>query len=348
MSAGQTLRALVNARLTAAAEDIFVLFERTIAEYEKELSRSKQENQRKQELLDSVLSPRFVLTRAGVQIPSLSPGPGLNQEIPETPLTKEEPEDQSVKEEEEQLQVVVPESSVVFVKTEESSLFQQRQTEHRENSQDEDISSHFHSETEGDTHLSSYIDNGGDWRAPFSCSAPRMDTEANGDHYNHIQIRARSTASQNLVLYPEYKSAHEMSYALNYDMSRTTEGAEEKKHQCPVCMKRFGCKRDLQRHIRVHTGEKPFSCSICKKAFSRESIVAEHMKTHTGDRPYSCSICKKTFAQMCNLKVHTRTHTGETPFSCSVCMKPFAQRSNLLQHMKTHTQETHLAAVHFV
>ena len=65
MSKGQTLRALVNERLTAAAQEIFALFERTIAEYEEELCRSKEENQRKQELLDSVLSPRLQLQDEG-------------------------------------------------------------------------------------------------------------------------------------------------------------------------------------------------------------------------------------------------------------------------------------------
>uniref|UniRef100_A0A3B3ZD93 C2H2-type domain-containing protein n=1 Tax=Periophthalmus magnuspinnatus TaxID=409849 RepID=A0A3B3ZD93_9GOBI len=69
---GQTLRALVNERLTAAAEEIFALFERTIAEYEEELCRSKEENQR-------------------------------NQDTPQTPRIKEEPEEQSIKQEEDTL-----------------------------------------------------------------------------------------------------------------------------------------------------------------------------------------------------------------------------------------------------
>ncbi|KAJ0000593.1 hypothetical protein NQD34_012435 [Periophthalmus magnuspinnatus] len=69
---GQTLRALVNERLTAAAEEIFALFERTTAEYEEELCRSQEENQR-------------------------------NQDTPQTPRIKEEPEEQSIKQEEDTL-----------------------------------------------------------------------------------------------------------------------------------------------------------------------------------------------------------------------------------------------------
>ncbi|GLD73287.1 zinc finger protein 135-like protein, partial [Lates japonicus] len=58
------LRALVKQRLTAAAEEIFGLFERTIAEYEEELCRSKEENQRQRKLLDAVFNPQVQLHTA--------------------------------------------------------------------------------------------------------------------------------------------------------------------------------------------------------------------------------------------------------------------------------------------
>ncbi|XP_078112082.1 uncharacterized protein LOC144521395 isoform X2 [Sander vitreus] len=60
----QMLRALVEQRLTVAAEEIFGLFERTIAENEEELCRSKEENERQRELLDAVFTPQFRLHRA--------------------------------------------------------------------------------------------------------------------------------------------------------------------------------------------------------------------------------------------------------------------------------------------
>ena len=53
MSKVQMLLSLKKQRLTAAAEDIFALFEQTIAELEEELSLSKEENKRLQKLLDA-------------------------------------------------------------------------------------------------------------------------------------------------------------------------------------------------------------------------------------------------------------------------------------------------------
>lgn len=45
MSKVQMLKTFVNQRLTAAAEEIFGLFERTIAEYEEEIDRQRRQLQ---------------------------------------------------------------------------------------------------------------------------------------------------------------------------------------------------------------------------------------------------------------------------------------------------------------
>jgi len=65
MSKAQMLRGLVNQRLAAAAEEICGLFERTIAEYEEELSSSKEENERHPKLEEAVFNPEVRLQRAG-------------------------------------------------------------------------------------------------------------------------------------------------------------------------------------------------------------------------------------------------------------------------------------------
>ncbi|XP_045904811.1 uncharacterized protein LOC123970659 [Micropterus dolomieu] len=136
MSKVQTLRAFVQQRLSAAAEEIFELFERTIAEYEEELC-----GQRK--LLDAVFKPEVRLHRADVQLLLVSkeevppeqqqwsssldqedpPGPSHiteerspnldPEDLPESPHIKEEwnpsldqedpPEPQHIKEEQEDL-----------------------------------------------------------------------------------------------------------------------------------------------------------------------------------------------------------------------------------------------------
>ncbi|XP_078112518.1 uncharacterized protein LOC144521783 isoform X2 [Sander vitreus] len=115
MSKVQMLRALVEQRLTAAAEEIFGLFERTIAEYEEELCRSKKENERQQKLLDAVLNHEVQIQRTDVQqllvdkdwVPPEQQewSSSLDQEDPEPlPHIKEEQEELWTSQEGEQLQ----------------------------------------------------------------------------------------------------------------------------------------------------------------------------------------------------------------------------------------------------
>lgn len=65
MSKIEMLRLLINQRLTAAAEEIFGVFGRTIAEYEEEISRSKLEIDRQRRLLDLSRKPQVSLQVTG-------------------------------------------------------------------------------------------------------------------------------------------------------------------------------------------------------------------------------------------------------------------------------------------
>lgn len=65
MSKIEMLRLLINQRLTAAAEEIFGVFGRTIAEYEEEISRSKLEIDRQRRLLDLSRKPQVSLQATG-------------------------------------------------------------------------------------------------------------------------------------------------------------------------------------------------------------------------------------------------------------------------------------------
>ncbi|CAB1318928.1 unnamed protein product [Coregonus sp. 'balchen'] len=64
MSKIQLFKVFLNQRLTAAAEEIFGAVEQTIAEYQEECSRTKEENVRLQKLLDIVIKPEIKVHRA--------------------------------------------------------------------------------------------------------------------------------------------------------------------------------------------------------------------------------------------------------------------------------------------
>ncbi|XP_054628937.1 uncharacterized protein LOC129179564 isoform X2 [Dunckerocampus dactyliophorus] len=89
------LKELVKERLMAAADEIFALLERTMASYEEELSRTREENERQRQQLEAVYKTQFVLQIEGAQqvIGHQEEHPPQPQQDPQTPHVKEEAEE---------------------------------------------------------------------------------------------------------------------------------------------------------------------------------------------------------------------------------------------------------------
>ncbi|XP_041810699.1 zinc finger protein 135-like [Chelmon rostratus] len=371
MSKVQTLRAFVKQRLTAAAEEIFEQFERTIAEYEEEVCRQ-------QKLLDAVFKPEVRLHRADVQqlLVSQDEDPSEQQEDPpELPHIKEEQEEPRTSQEGEQLGGLEEFTfSPVPVKSEEddeekpqSSQLHQSQTEedrdegHLETGADGEDCGGSESDRKFDPdHLQPAphdktsdssepeTDDSCDWeesREPQSGLKPLKNSEIPG---SDLEGNSGKTSTQHLQKHDRIQTA-----AKPLSCSVCGKGYHRKKSfrkhvrlhldgkslHCPVCQKAFEWRSDIVRHMRIHTGEKPFSCSVCGVRFVQSSSLTAHFRVHTGEKPFSCSICEERFSLRNNLYEHVRMHNGERPFHCSVCGKRFGTRRNLRRHLAVHSGE---------
>ncbi|KAK7889200.1 hypothetical protein WMY93_024760 [Mugilogobius chulae] len=309
---GHIFRALVNERLTAAAEEIFALFERTIVQYEEELCRSKEENQRKQQLLDSLTASGLQQLGSGVKVKSPAADEeevcqDYNENNTHTTIIKEEYIKQE--EEDEQLQ----DFTFYPGKNEEDS----EQTD-----QDED------------------------WEAPCSSSFQQAEPEPEVDYFSQVYMQALDRNEQNTnrkstmkqPKCPECDQEFDGKEELQSHMLEVHGG--DKPISCPVCARTFTRNGSLKLHMAMHMHEKPYSCPVCNRGFTQKGNLRSHMAQHTGEKPFSCTECDARFPIKRTLLRHMKLHTGERPYSCPYCEKSFTRKEHVRLHMAVHTGQT--------
>ncbi|XP_053181475.1 zinc finger protein 239-like [Scomber japonicus] len=320
MSSVEHLRELLNERLTAAAEEIFRVFHKTIIEYEEEIDRQRR-------LLDIIRKPEIKLHRAELpqqhvskeekevladeQLCNQERNSSLDQEDPEPPQIKEEKEELYTSLEIEQL--VVKQETETFMSTD---ICEERDghvvslsvksSEVPETNIDDQLLSH-------NSHVAESQDLKGDKQGD-SGSTRNTETKPQTKTKSHSD-NVRSPTTSKIQLYTE---------------------TSKKVLDCATCGKTFKYLSQLNVHERLHTGEKPYPCDTCGRRFTQQKVLKVHMRIHTGVKPYPCDTCGKSFSQVGSLKVHMRIHTGEKPYTCATCEKRFIRRHQLNIHMRTH------------
>ncbi|XP_054874329.1 zinc finger protein 180-like isoform X1 [Amphiprion ocellaris] len=363
MSPPLLLRAFVNERLTAAAEEIFQVFEKTIAKYEEEASSSKQEIERLRGLLlDFMSNQKTGVTQTSIckdETPSeLEPSLSLHQDPdPECRHIKQEDHELWADQQQEDDQqvgdfndpnVLYPPRSSVWEENEQEdtkpSLQPQIQnSEHEEEFEElqEAKTVHFisplgFSASPQTLILNENVQDGRESDRPAaSVTADQTQTEQSQTFYSiSAELSQLNSVAPDYPCYLCSKSFSSSHHLINHALRVHSKDEDV---ICAVCGKTLTSPESLNVHLQSHKGSK--CCHMCGKHCNSTTALTEHMASHAGVKLHRCHVCGKECSRKGDLKIHMRIHTGEKPFCCSFCCKSFTHSGHLRKHMRSHTGE---------
>uniref|UniRef100_A0A2K5Z8T8 ZFP64 zinc finger protein n=1 Tax=Mandrillus leucophaeus TaxID=9568 RepID=A0A2K5Z8T8_MANLE len=121
----------------------------------------------------------------------------------------------------------------------------------------------------------------------------------------------------------------------------TTPPAQKRLNCCyPGCQFKtaYGMK-DMERHLKIHTGDAPFQCWLCSAKFKISSDLKRHMRVHSGEKPFKCEFCNVRCTMKGNLKSHIRIKHSGNNFKCPHCDFLGDSKATLRKHSRVHQSE---------
>nr|XP_046203905.1 zinc finger protein 41-like isoform X1 [Oncorhynchus gorbuscha] len=354
MSNIELLRLIFNERFRACPK-LFRAVEKTITEYQENVSPSKEANDCVKRLLDFILLPEIQLHRADLQKTTVSEEEvyleqnhceqecslSLEQDSNPTQI-KEEQEELMTSHGEEPFQELKNDKDSVFIPfsvkseyDESSHLSITRSKEYKDRDPStkqiktepgEEDSSALASDYKPTTAVNPACSTAQsenseviDWNeseGPLSALKTRKSKRMRTEKLQSSLISSKGRKSVvSHLKSPIRSNSKQITHMRSY--------LEEKLHRCQDCGKCFARGGVLKRHMRIHTGEKPYCCQDCGKAFTRSDYMKRHMRSHTGEKPYCCRDCGRAFTRRDCMTRHMRSHTGEKPYCCHDCGKAF-------------------------
>ncbi|XP_041849415.1 zinc finger protein 2-like [Melanotaenia boesemani] len=357
MSSVKHLREFISERLTAAAEEIFTEFEKTIVQYEEVIDRQRR-------LLDTSWKPQIKSNTTDVpqhhdcKEEEVLPDHQLFYQEIISSLDQEEPEPLQIDEDQEEVRregeqlVLKDETDMVVQSRSESgevyevlantSIQNEEETDHLPGlwnivmkpeirlhrielshqqickNKEEDI---------GNQHQNTDMDQ--DEPEPPQI---KEEQEQQSTNQEGVQLVLKQE-TETFIVTPNNEDGDHMepepnSNQLFFNNSLLAERHVQEANRDVFSASAINTEQEMDSTNRSHTNNVHNSHKpdvFCKDDTSKKSV--------------KCDICGKGFKKACQMKRHRYVHTGVSPYVCQMCGKSYSQSSHLIAHMRTHTGE---------
>lgn len=134
-------------------------------------------------------------------------------------------------------------------------------------------------------HLKNHLHTHNPYKEAFACQECGKSYNTKLGFKRHLAIHAANSGDLTCqVCLQPFPSTALLLEHLKVHSGKSSSGTKEKKHHCEHCERRFYTRKDVRRHMVVHTGRKDFLCQYCAQRFGRKDHLTRHVKkSHYGE-----------------------------------------------------------------
>uniref|UniRef100_H2MYT2 Pleiomorphic adenoma gene 1 n=1 Tax=Oryzias latipes TaxID=8090 RepID=H2MYT2_ORYLA len=128
-------------------------------------------------------------------------------------------------------------------------------------------------------HLKNHLHTHDPHKEAFTCRECGKSYNTKLGFKRHIALHAANSGDLTCqVCLQQFPSTGVLLEHLKTHSGKSSGGTKEKKHCCEHCERCFYTRKDVRRHMVVHTGRKDFLCQYCAQRFGRKDHLTRHVK----------------------------------------------------------------------
>ncbi|KAM5135200.1 zinc finger protein PLAGL2 [Mantella aurantiaca] len=128
-------------------------------------------------------------------------------------------------------------------------------------------------------HLKNHLQTHNPNRVALQCPECSKNYSTKYGHRRHLALHAIARGDLSCTICLQvFRDRQSVLEHLKSHNHRPPAGNREKKYPCEHCDRCFYTRKDVRRHLVVHTGRKDFQCHCCAQMFGRKDHLTRHMK----------------------------------------------------------------------